>query len=163
MFRDWVARYNAGMTTTLKTCTACKTPKAQSAFSRALKLKDGLQYHCKACQKAYQQRKPVTKKRRKERILKKKFNMGMEDYERKLSEQRGCCAICSAPEPGCDREYFAVDHDHDTGMVRGLLCSRCNPGLGYFKDDPELLKAAASYLEIHRRGDLTRYIRGEFG
>ena len=62
-----------------------------------------------------------------------------------LEAQGGTCAICqSAPA-----EH--VDHDHDTGAVRALLCFNCNGGLGQFRDDPAVLRAAADYVEEHRR------------
>jgi hypothetical protein len=61
-----------------------------------------------------------------------------------FEEQNGCCAICKEPESR-DRE-LALDHCHDTGEIRGLLCSACNTGIGLFKDSPERLVAASEYL-----------------
>jgi hypothetical protein len=61
-----------------------------------------------------------------------------------LSAQDGRCAICGA-ERGTRR--LAIDHDHTTGFIRGLLCVRCNTGLGSFRDDPELLRKAIEYLD----------------
>ena len=58
--------------------------------------------------------------------------------------QGNCCAICGAKPKG---RRLAVDHDHKTGKVRGLLCMFCNTGLGKFRDDPKLLKKAIGYLE----------------
>lgn len=60
--------------------------------------------------------------------------------------QRGLCAICGTPEPETPKGRLHVDHDHETGRVRGLLCSRCNTGIGQFKDDPVRLQAAITYL-----------------
>ncbi len=77
----------------------------------------------------------------------RKFGITVEDYERMLAAQAGRCAICNSTEPG-GRGVFHVDHDHATGTVRGLLCTNCNAGLGQFKDDPALLRAAANYLEV---------------
>ena len=58
--------------------------------------------------------------------------------------QGGLCAICGRKQP---EKWLAVDHDHETGVIRGLLCSRCNSGLGQFKDNPDRLRLAADYLE----------------
>lgn len=61
-------------------------------------------------------------------------------------KQGGCCAICGTPEAEAPRKRLHVDHDHGTDTVRGLLCGRCNTGLGMFKDDPGRLAAAIEYL-----------------
>lgn len=75
-----------------------------------------------------------------------RFGITVEDYERMLAEQDGRCAICRSSEPGGRCTTFPVDHNHDTGEVRSLLCGPCNTGLGQFKDDVERLKAAMQYL-----------------
>lgn len=78
--------------------------------------------------------------------LKYKYGITLEEYNRMFDSQEGKCAICGSEEPGRNNTNFAVDHDHETEEVRGLLCHRCNMGLGYFMDDPELLLKAAKYL-----------------
>ncbi len=65
-------------------------------------------------------------------------------YRELLTLQGGVCAICKGDPNGKGR--LAIDHDHKTGEARGLLCSNCNPGLGFFKDDPLLLAQAIRYL-----------------
>jgi hypothetical protein len=82
--------------------------------------------------------------------LKKLYGITHADYERMLVEQGGCCAICGTPAPVGIKKYFSVDHDHETGRVRQLLCDLCNNGLGRFKDDIDLLKKAVAYLERHK-------------
>jgi hypothetical protein len=72
------------------------------------------------------------------------------DYDNILANQNGVCAICGTDHPGGRGNTFHVDHDHDTGKVRALLCSKCNNGIGQFNDNPELLEAAAAYLRAHR-------------
>ena len=70
-------------------------------------------------------------------------------YDRTLAEQQGLCAICKKPCPSGRR--LAVDHVHDeTQRVRGLLCCKCNRGIGNFNDTPEFLDAAAAYLRKHQ-------------
>lgn len=70
-----------------------------------------------------------------------------------VERQKGLCAICEQPEKGTNGRWgkktlqLAVDHNHETSKVRGLLCRRCNQGLGKFEDNPELLEKAASYLK----------------
>jgi hypothetical protein len=73
------------------------------------------------------------------------YGLTPEDYQRAKEQQGGLCAVCRGPQtPGRD---LAVDHDHATNDVRGLLCHHCNVGIGHFFDAPELLRAAADYLE----------------
>ncbi len=77
-------------------------------------------------------------------LLKKKYGLTIEDYGRILKAQGGRCRICRR-KPG--KKMLAVDHNHQTGEVRALLCSKCNTGLGQFNEDLSLLLKAASYLE----------------
>lgn len=78
-------------------------------------------------------------------VLKKKYGMTPEDYNDMLHSQGYRCAICDTEEWAVERG-LRVDHDHDDGHVRGLLCNKCNLGLGNFKDDPSLLRKALDYL-----------------
>lgn len=71
------------------------------------------------------------------------YGITVEEYENLLKEQNGVCAICANP-PG--KRRLAVDHDHETGLVRGLLCSPCNTGIGLLKN-VDNLTVAISYLE----------------
>jgi hypothetical protein len=83
----------------------------------------------------------------------------VEEYEAMLSKQCGACAICKRPSP--DGRRLHIDHDHSTGLVRGLLCHDCNRGLGIFKDSHVILKAAVKYLTIaeQRRGKKMEFER----
>lgn len=77
-----------------------------------------------------------------------KYGLTSDDYLRALAQVGERCAICGdAPSPGY---RLAVDHDHASGKYRGLLCVRCNAGLGNFRDDPARLLRAADYLRQHR-------------
>jgi hypothetical protein len=83
----------------------------------------------------------------------KRYGVTLDWYLAKLAEQEGQCVICSAPPDPNGIKAAArlhVDHDHETGAVRELLCVRCNQGLGYFRDNPDLLRAAADYIDRHR-------------
>lgn len=71
----------------------------------------------------------------------------IEDYDQMLASQDYVCKICGSSDTGsAKKKYFSVDHCHDTGVVRGLLCQGCNSGLGHFKDDIVFLQAAIDYL-----------------
>lgn len=82
-----------------------------------------------------------------------KYGITRQSYETMVTAQAGVCAICHLPPP-LGPESFAIDHNHDTGKVRGLLCPRCNSGLGFFGDNPDLLMWAAVYLKA--RGHVGR-------
>jgi len=81
--------------------------------------------------------------------LKNTYGLSIDDYEQMLLAQGGRCAVCGSREPGGHDTYFSVDHCHNTGKVRALLCNGCNTGIGQLKDDPELLERAAAYLRQH--------------
>lgn len=78
----------------------------------------------------------------------RQFGISEDDYDRMLQDQDGRCAICFK-ECSTGRN-LAVDHCHETGQVRGLLCTRCNMGIGYFSDDPNVILQAARYLRVTR-------------
>jgi Recombination endonuclease VII len=78
--------------------------------------------------------------------LRREYHITLDEYRRVLKFQNGCCAICKRPASGM-KLALAVDHCHTTGLVRGLLCMRCNKALGWFQDNIMQLKAAAIYLE----------------
>ena len=80
----------------------------------------------------------------------RKYGIGIEDYNEAFAEQEGRCAICGIHQSEIVKR-LCVDHDHDTGEVRGLLCRGCNTGLGQFKDNTEFLANAIAYLEESKR------------
>ena len=83
--------------------------------------------------------------------LKRDHNTTPEWVEQKSLEQCGCCAICWEPLP----KNPPVDHDHNTGQNRGLLCSKCNFGLGHFDDQPQRILSAVEYLKKYASGPIT--------
>jgi hypothetical protein len=84
------------------------------------------------------------------RRIKRLYGVTVEDYQRMLALQEGKCALCKTEQPWTRSGRFAIDHDHATGRVRALLCHNCNKGIGNLKDDPELLRNAANYIETYR-------------
>lgn len=83
----------------------------------------------------------------------RRYGITPEQFDQMLHDQSGLCAICGdKPDPDGRGAYarLHIDHCHATGEVRSLLCGRCNQGLGYFRDDPNRLAAAAQYLMAHQ-------------
>jgi hypothetical protein len=78
--------------------------------------------------------------------LKTQYGLTPETYDALLERQGGGCAICGSDEIRGYGKRLAVDHCHDTNRVRGILCGKCNRGLGAFDHDPALLRAAAKYV-----------------
>ena len=86
--------------------------------------------------------------------LERTYGISLDEYKELHESQSGLCAICKQPERRVVRgvkSCLAVDHDHNTNQVRGLLCFACNSSLGKFGDSIELLKSAIKYLEKHNR------------
>ena len=132
-------------------CSTCEVEQPESAFYRR---SDGgrSRSRCKRCTIEYVTRRDAAldeagKARRaaQRRASRRRKATGwtQDEYDVALAAQNGCCAICRKSV------ILAADHHHETGHKRGLLCHNCNLGLGNFYDNPELLRAAAAYLEEH--------------
>ena len=78
--------------------------------------------------------------------IKYKYGLTLKEYNLKLIDQGNCCAICGTDVPGGGHKNLYVDHNHNTGKVRGLLCRNCNLMIGYAKDNNDILEAAIKYL-----------------
>jgi hypothetical protein len=78
--------------------------------------------------------------------LQRHYGLSLAEYDDMLESQDNGCAICGKP-PEENGKRLSVDHDHETGKVRGLLCNCCNRGLGIFHDDIALMRDAIEYLE----------------
>lgn len=94
-----------------------------------------------ACLVTERRRSPEARKRRGRAALLSKYGLTIAEYDSLTLEQGGVCAICQQ-----ETAVLAVDHCHATGRVRGLLCTPCNQGLGFFRDSPERLQRAINYL-----------------
>ena len=92
---------------------------------------------CRACRAATQRRTWRAG------VLRREFGLTVAQYEERLQAQNGVCAICGQKQ----EKSLAVDHSHESGALRGLLCKTCNLGLGTFNENPERLRSAAAYLE----------------
>ena len=90
-------------------------------------------------------RKQRTRRTSHDAHLKQTYGIRIADYDALLAMQRGTCAICNG---GTSKHFLAVDHDHKTGEVRGLLCANCNKTLGKFRDNASRFRRAANYLDI---------------
>jgi hypothetical protein len=82
----------------------------------------------------------------------KKYGITPEQFHSLILKQNNCCAICGKPETIKWRgkiKKLAIDHNHDTGKIRGLLCHFCNVGIGQFRDSLPLLQKAMDYIKLH--------------
>ena len=124
-------------------CYTCLVTKELEQFPKHKGKPLGMGYVCKPCavQRAQAQytKEDLAQMQRKV-WLKRKYGLTPERWEEMYTEQGGGCLICT------NTEDLVVDHNHDTGEVRGLLCRKCNSGLGMFKDNDLLLIAAGRYL-----------------
>lgn len=86
--------------------------------------------------------------------IKRVLGLTDEDIQQLKQRCNNRCEICGVPgEDGKNKGALNVDHDHETNVVRGMLCFRCNYGLAYFKDDPQRLVAAVQYLQRTMKGE----------
>lgn len=127
---------------THKVCNLCGIEKEASKFHRRGRV--SLRWWCIDCEREAR----AGKSRWYAQNLQNRYNLDFGDYELLYKKQNGKCAICSSGENGyLGKKRLAVDHCHETGKIRGLLCSGCNNALGHFKDNPDLIKKALIYLD----------------
>ena len=155
----------------MKKCTKCGKTKRESEFYKAKDRKSGFQAWCKMCCSTYRKsyaNKPENRKKlvqyaakrgatrkgkleQRRKTIKHKYGITLKDYDQMLETQNGACAICHRFETRCHQngsvKRLAIDHNHKTGKVRGLLCEKCNHALGLLGDTKEVLLRAALYLE----------------
>lgn len=154
----------------MKNCRYCKKDLSCELFAKNKSTKDGLSYYCKKCcvKKTTESRNrektinlitgktnytrkhteyPVNSKEYiKNLTLKKKYNITLKMYNQMLIDQNNKCKICNRHANDLPKN-LDVDHDHITGKVRGLLCGKCNMGIGYFQDNIEIINNALLYIK----------------
>lgn len=127
-----------------KWCPDCDTVMPLGEFPRTRASRTGTATYCKPCHNARGRASKDKVGGSRTYHLKRRYGITAEEADAMLAAQGGLCAVCrTAPAAH-------VDHDHETGRVRQLLCFTCNGGLGQFRDDPAVLRAAARYVERHR-------------
>jgi hypothetical protein len=126
----------------MKRCPDCGETKPLEQFPRNKNSKDGRHTYCKPCHNA-RGKETIARLHGNSRHyhLKKRYGIGADEFDELVRQQGGVCAICGRRDP----EH--VDHDHETGDVRGILCFNCNGGLGQFRDSIDALLGAAAYLD----------------
>lgn len=142
-----------------KKCTTCGVEKNLNEFFNSKIYKDGKSYRCKSCdniaRNAYRAKHRDKHLRwQRERNWKHCYGIGRPEFEAMWENQDGMCAICGVKmtnieidnDPVNKSNTSCIDHCHSSGRVRGILCARCNKGLGMFDDDPVKITKAVDYL-----------------
>jgi len=154
----------------MKICKTCKTERPLQEFRRYSKHRAGLKPNCiyclrsanrsyynnntlkcnEACKRHYKQNPEYYKNK----DLKKKFGISLEEWNQMFANQQGRCLICNIHSDDLYKS-LAVDHCHSTGAIRGLLCEPCNLAIGLLKENINSLKGAINYLTIKPTKDGT--------
>lgn len=158
-----------------KVCISCEKEKSMNDFYKAKSKRDGCTNKCKKCiiksrkdySKQYYKNIPKgkyyikknnphkydlpssDKNYQRERMLRVNFGITSKEYNEMFLKQNGRCYICEKHQSEF-KKTLAVDHNHKTGAVRGLLCGSCNRGIGLFGDNIDLLLKSIEYLKIFK-------------
>ena len=139
----------------MKQCSKCKTNFPITFFRKRKASKDGLNIYCKHCHSAMVRKWKINNPEKVKETREKYKTTGQqkhrashygitpEEYDAMLLGQGGCCLIC-----GISNRKLVIDHCHNTGLIRGILCLNCNAGIGMLNDDLKLLHQAIWYLEL---------------
>jgi hypothetical protein len=138
-------RCNAALSNKHPKCPACLSVYNKKRYAENM---GGMRDKALASAKDWQ-----TKERMRVRQLRRLYGVTAQEFDRMIAEQGDCCAICQVRFDRRERGRRTskmngpnVDHDHETGAVRGVLCHACNLGLGWLRDDPAILRSALAYL-----------------
>lgn len=145
----------------MKICSKCHIEKDNSSFSKEKRAKSGLRSECKSCKaksdnKWYKLNPNKAKEwasanpEKKVNIhLKYRYNISLELYNKMLADQNNLCKVCNKLETAITSggiiRRLAVDHDHNTGKIRGLLCGKCNNAYGLLGEDEKTILGLLNY------------------
>jgi hypothetical protein len=132
----------------MKSCTKCDESKDLAKFGKNKKSKSGLRTVCDSCHNEARRIYRLNNKAQlRDYHLQATYGLTPLAYKTMYEAQGGCCKICSIKEKHAPNQRLCVDHDHDTGVVRGLLCSKCNAAIGLLQDSSEFTIKATTYLQ----------------
>ena len=148
------------MSESVKQCRDCGVTKPVSLFVKHRGKPNGVGSYCKSCAARHSREarekykdSPKHDRSRRSSKLKDKYGITLDDYDRMFAAQNGVCAVCNKPE---SRTYsgvpmrLCVDHNHTTGEVRDLLCTKCNFAIGLANEDPDILDKLSTYIKRHK-------------
>lgn len=150
----------------MKTCNKCKMTLPLDRFYKA---RNGDQYGLMSwCKKCHAKNGAKYKANNRERLLaierrrykekphlrlgqklRSRYGITLKQYQDMVEIQKGLCAVCFRPETS-SKKRLSVDHNHETKKVRALLCHMCNAAIGYVKENPDIARNIATYLEAHK-------------
>jgi hypothetical protein len=125
------------MTGPKKKCTKCKRDKTYDNFYKDKASKNGYKHECMSC----------FNERQRNIDLRRRYGIDQNDLFHMIEEQHGACLICEQP---ISLAELRIDHNHTSGIVRGLLCHHCNVLIGHAKEDVEILTRTIEYLEYRK-------------
>ena len=143
----------------IKPCSTCGEPKDLDQYYAHPHTHDGLQTVCKSCHAktssaGYRKMSQTEKDRRNARSKAARYGMSLDEMLAYVDAHNGLCDVCGKPDETHRKATWTnkltFDHDHVSGKLRGMLCSRCNIAIGSVEDNPETLYALAEYIERFR-------------
>jgi hypothetical protein len=132
----------------VKKCYSCRLEQLESNYYKSSEKKDGLQNECKACNTSRKKSWHQTdsgKASSANTKLKRRYGITLSEYESMVLEVGSKCEICGDTKSYLNHK-LCIDHDHNTGNIRGVLCKACNLAVGNLKDSPELALKTFEYL-----------------
>ena len=133
----------------MKICNLCNKEKQIEDFVKRSNRSSGRQPYCKDCHNK-KTRDKYDSKVMKDYDLMRAYGINLKQYEELFLQQNGCCKICKKHISELNNKHkksLCVDHCHKTNKIRGLLCDKCNRGIGLLNDDIDILKNAVEYLQ----------------